>query len=323
MKLLFIAPMFYGYQDIIKRELEAKYDKVWFKNELPFNVGMLYYGIRRISGFLARVLLDKYNINLVKFVEKNRPNRIFIIRGCGIYEDTLKKIKLNQPGVEIVNYQWDSIHNNPNGLVISIYANRNYSFDLQDVSKYPQFTHIPLFHCWSEQQIAKARLNDTKKDIDLLFVGGYHSGRHIIVKKATRDIEQKGYKMWSHIFVPRLSYLRDKCTKRALDKDSLTTYKLSKDEYFELLCRSKVVLDIQSLTQTGATMRSIETLAASRKLVSTNKMLENEQFFSPVNIMIWNVNEQLELSELMYNDFDHSKDDEIYSVNQWITALNL
>ena len=99
--------------------------------------------------------------------------------------------------------------------------------------------------------------------------------------------------------------------------------KISLKKYHSLLGQTKAVLDIPSKTQTGATMRTIETLSMSRKLISTNPTLQQEIFYNPNNIYIWNSNQPLQISSFLVTPFNPDSNRYIKNIRQWLEALYL
>ncbi len=323
MNILFIAPIYFGYEKAITADLKLRYNNVIFRSEVPFNSAVRFYALRRLLPKVAGKAQDRYTKQLLEVIKKENIDRIFVLRGYGIKEKFFSEVHSQYPQIEIINYQWDSIQNNPNGLMIAKYAHKNYSFDLKDVENYPQFTHLPLFYTWEFLGEEVKKSDSFKKDIDLLFVGGYHSKRHLIVEKAHQDCEKRGKKVVSHVYLPMGSYLRDRFTSKEISKQDVSFRKIPRQKYYNLLSRSRVVLDIQSETQTGATIRTFETLSLGRKLVSTNEMLKRENFFMPDNIMIWNPEQELDIDKLLATPFNHEKDEFILTVGQWLNRMGM
>lgn len=323
MNILFIAPIYFDYEKAITADLKSRYSKVIFRSEVPFNSAVRFYALRRLLPKMAEKAQIRYTKQLLEVIKREKIDRIFILRGYGITEEFLSKVCSQYPLIEIINYQWDSIQNNPNGLMISKYAHKNYSFDLRDTENYPQFTHLPLFYTWESLGEKKKDPDGLRKDIDLLFIGGYHSKRHLIVEKAREDCEKRGKKMVSHVYLPIGSYLRDRLTTKEISKQGISFRKISRQKYYDLLCRSRIVLDIQSVTQTGATIRTFETLSLGRKLVSTNEMLKQENFFISDNIMLWNPERELDIEKLLTTPFNHEKDEFILTVRQWLNKMGI
>lgn len=322
MKLLFIAPIFFNYEKKIKKVLQSQYSDVIFRSEIPFNSSFIYYALRRINKSLAHFFLLRYNQQLLKLIEKKNIDRIFIIRGFGLDEFFFKNLKLTRKDLKIFHYQWDSLKIFPNGEMISKYADYNFSFDLEDVNSNKQFKHLPLFY---SESVSKSCLKNStqEQEIDILFIGSYHSSRNKIVAKVHSICKKEGFKFRSHIYMPFFSYVRTLLTTNNVNFKDVSFRKISYKRYQEILDKTKVVLDIPYAQQKGATMRTIETLSKGKKLVTTNTMLESELFYSSDNIQFWNTDDDLNLRPLISSDFDHSKDKWLFSIEEWLIEIGI
>jgi hypothetical protein len=320
MKLLLIAPIFFDYEVKIQKALQSQYHKVIFRAEIPFNSSFIYYALRRLSKSTAYFFLLRYNKQLLKLIENEKIDKIFIIRGFGLDESFFNNVRLGRKNIKIYHYQWDSLKIFPNGKMISKYADYNFSFDLEDVNSNKRFKHLPLFYLSSENK--KYSKNNISK-VDLLFIGSFHSSRNEIVTKADTACKKQGLVFKSHIYMPFFSYLRALLTNNSVNFKDVSFRKISYNKYEEMLDKTKVVLDIPYAQQKGATMRTIETLSKGKKLVSTNKMLQSELFYSFNNIHIWNIDDELDLKGIISSDFDHSKDKYLYSLDEWLKQIGV
>lgn len=319
MKLLFIAPIFFDYEIKIKKVLQSQYTDVIFRSEIPFNSTYIYYALRRINKSLARFFLFRYNNQLLKLIERENIDRIFIIRGFGLEEFFFKNLKISRKDLKIFHYQWDSLKIFPNGEMISKYADYNFSFDLDDVNSNKRFKHLPLFYSES----AKKSQANNPQEIDVLFIGSYHSSRNEIVAKVHSACKKEGLKFKSHIYMPFFSYVRTLLTENNVNFKDISFRKVSYKSYQEMLDKTKVVLDIPYAQQKGATMRTIETLSKGKKLVTTNTMLEVELFYSSENIQFWNVDDDLNLKPIICSNFDHSKDNYLFNIEEWLKQIGV
>lgn len=314
MNLLFIAPIFFDYEKAIIIELQKQFPKVVFRCEIPFNSPTKYYALKRLVPKFAQKALQKYNTQLIKLLEDEKIEKVFVIRGYGLLPEFLEFVKLK--GIELINYQWDSLQNNPNGLLISQYTNKNFSFDRVDCERFSHFTHIPLFYIWDN-----AFKRQSSGMFDVMFVGSYHSDRQIITKKMEEICKVNGLKMITYIYHPWGSFVRKKILGEKISWKDVKFKRLSRQNYYKLLCASRVVLDIQSPTQTGATIRTIEALSLGKKLISTNKELVKENFYSDTNIFIWDGKSDFHVRLLVDSNFDHTCDDAILNIQNWIEKI--
>lgn len=318
--ILLIAPMFYSYEAIIKDRLELKYDKVIYQNEIPFNSPYKFFALRRISKSLADIALRRYNKSLCEIVTKNNISTILIIKGYGLLDSFFDWLVKEQPQVKIINYQWDAIAKNPNSLMISKFAKYNFTFDPGDVKHYTQFSYLPLFYTWDT--IPNNMKSITyKQNIDVLFIGSLHSERDKIVSYVKEYCKNNGLNMYSHIYIPFLVYLRLILSGEPIGVKGLKFYRLKRCSFYKLLSRSNIVLDVQFAEQTGATMRTIETLSLKKKLLTTNKSIRHEEFYSGDNIEIWDGRSPLDLNRLLNSTFDTTSFDRILDLDNWINKI--
>ena len=311
-------PIFHGFDKSIRKILEINYDRVFFFSELPYSSNTKFHFLRRFSKSLAEKELVRFNYKVLNFVIRNKIERIFIIRGYGLNESFLKGITSQSWNIEIFHYQWDSFINNPNALLISQYTKHNFTFDLVDTSYNSRFKHLPLFYSW--EGIIKNE--NTIQDIDILFIGGYHSGRHLFVNKIEKLCLKLGLNFFSYIYLSPYVYIGDKLSENKIEKRNIHFAKISRQLYHNYLNRSKIILDIHSPSQSGATMRTIEALSLYKKVLSTNQSLKNELFYSEDNITIIDDGE-IQIEKILGKPFDHTLDKYILSIEQWLYKIGL
>jgi len=69
-------------------------------------------------------------------------------------------------------------------------------------------------------------------------------------------------------------------------RDEFIFAPLSKRDIMGLVARARAVVDIERVVQTGYTMRSIETMGAGRKIISTNARLAEADFYHENNVAV-------------------------------------
>ena len=79
--------------------------------------------------------------------------------------------------------------------------------------------------------------------------------------------------------------LRDPGLLLADKRDFIFTPK-NRDENLALLARSRIIVDIERPVQRGYTIRTLEGLAAGRKVITTNSEVANADFYNSCNIAI-------------------------------------
>lgn len=61
---------------------------------------------------------------------------------------------------------------------------------------------------------------------------------------------------------------------------------LASPDYLSVLRSTRAVLDVNHTAQTGLTMRTIETIGARRKLITTNAEVVNYPFYHPSRVLV-------------------------------------
>jgi hypothetical protein len=103
-----------------------------------------------------------------------------------------------------------------------------------------------------------------------------------------------------YMFLPsRVVFYKLKYIDRSLPGAAVTDFKyvqLSKRETVQAMAKTRIVIDAEHPVQLGLTMRTIETLGAGRKLLTTNADVVNYDFYHPNNILVVNRN-RIEIPE--------------------------
>ena len=108
-----------------------------------------------------------------------------------------------------------------------------------------------------------------------------------------------------------------------INPESIHIYGLSMKESIEKMCEAKVAVDVQFGSQSGLTMRTIESLATKTKLITTNEHVKEYDFYNPVNIFVINKNNievPKDFFETPYQEID-SEILEKYSLKNWLKEI--
>ena len=70
------------------------------------------------------------------------------------------------------------------------------------------------------------------------------------------------------------------------DLKYITVGRISQERIIEAYSNASAVLDIEHHKQNGLTMRTLEVLGAGLKLITTNKNIRKEDFYSESNVLI-------------------------------------
>ncbi len=267
-----------------------------------------------------KLILDKYYYRELEKVKNIDFDYVLCIRGEYTSRDVLERIRSLYPKAKLVLYMWDSLQNNKHIKEKWDCYDSVLTFDRKDYLKYKsRIGFLPLFYC-------ESRLPKIKKKIkyDISFVGTGHQDRVQIVKKVRKKCEELGLSFYAyvyspHIFVFLFNKLFNKYYRRVRLKD-VRFKRMSLSKAYAIYSRSNVILDVESSTQTGLTMRTIENIGTKKKLLTTNADIINYDFYNENNVCVFNrknvdfekkffCNKYQELPEEIYNK---------YSLKQWV-----
>lgn len=313
--ILFICPDFFGYNKMIESELRMQYKGVFMMPEYPMISSKQYVLLSSISKRIIDYLWDRYEKQIISIIKDNSISTILIIRGAYLRESFL--IKLSSLDLNIIHYQWDSIKNNKNALIISKYSKSNYTFDRLDSEKY-DFTYLPLFYCWPEKEKESKKVNK----LDILFVASWSRERSQELRKIRNICECNGLTLYPHIYISFFSYIKRLFVIKDVPFRDIKFFVLSRTKYFSLLKVCKAVFDIPSNTQVGCSMRTIEALSLQKKIITNNKSIIKESFYCSNNFIIW-PEENYRIKEVLNTPFASESDANVLSLNQWLRKMGI
>lgn len=290
MKVLFIAPQFFGYEQEIKRELEQAGCHVDWFDDRPSTTPIVKALIRfkpELIGFYS----DRYFDRILDHIKGVQYDAVFIIKGEAISIPHLKLLRENQAQAKFLYYTWDSFKNFKNGQDKLNFFDKAYSFDPDDCITHPTILHLPLFYINAYERIASVTQHHASI-IDLLFLGSIHSDRYSVIQRiwtAARSVKPD-IKLYDHFFyqsrwVFALRKLFDPLF-RNIPWHAVKWAPLNTDKTLLLIQNSQIIVDVNHPQQKGLTMRTIESLGAHKKLITTNKDVLSYDFYEADNILV-------------------------------------
>ena len=322
--VLLLAPKFFGYELEIKKELENLGAKVIYFDERPKNDFFTKVFIRlNLKSFISKKIDDYYK-NIIQEIKDESIDYLFLVDVETVPLKFIEKTILMNPKLKVLTYFWDSVKNRKKSLEYLAYSNKFFSFDLKDAEADIRIEFLPLFYIDDYKNIANI---ENELVYDISFIGTVHSDRYKIIKKIEEQVKELNLKTYFYFYSPsKILFFFQKLFKKDFKyikwKD-VSFKSLSKSDVIDIIKQSKTIIDIQHPFQTGLTMRTIEMFGAKKKLFTTNKDIENYDFYNRSNIFIINRNEPK-------LDFDFFKKDyeeidktiyEKYSLNSWLKII--
>ncbi len=313
-----------GYSDGIVRKMRDLDINVDYFNDKP-NDGFICKACGRFKVKPYERVLNNYYKKLVESVKQNRYDYIIVIRGEYTPVEALRLFKANFSDAKLILYMWDSIANNKGIDKKWKYFDKVYTFDRIDYLNHKEeIDFLPLF--FYEDYLPEV-IDNAKYQYDVSFIGTGHEDRIKIVKQVEKKCKQNNQKFYSYIYMPHLFvYYYNKVFNKnfkGVRKKDIHFEKLPFEETYRIYSSSKCVMDVESSSQCGLTMRTIEMLGLKKKLVTTNKDIVNYDFYNSDNVMVVDRNDfhiDKEFFDKPYKMLDQSIYDK-YSLESWIKSI--
>ena len=316
-KILFIAPDFFNYAQLIKAELIKLGAQVTFIPDAPNNHFIkLYYSIfpNRINDVYHRYYLS------VKQKIANDFDIIFIIKGNRIPAFFYEYLKMKNPNAFFIQYHWDDMYVPSNKGIEGTfkYFDKIYSYDILDAKEKKiecrPFCFFPNFN------LKEYQYQNYNKRYDLFFIGSYSKSRDQTLinfwENITNDISIK-----KHYYINPLFFIKENIPIKRVNDFSFT--KLSYQQMTKLLFQSYSSLDIPFEKQKGLTTRSFEAILGKTKIITTNENVKLYKLYNPENYYIIDKNNpRVDVS--WFKTPYKSLSDEIiyyYSIDCWIKTI--
>lgn len=320
-KILFISASFFDYENIIAKRLRELGASVDFYDERPSN-SALVKGIIRVYSPLLKIKIENYYKQILKETKAVQYDYFLLIKGEAVPFSFLTEFRKLHPETQLIYNAYDTVEEYPRTLKLKNYFDRSYSFEPSDAMKFG-FIFRPNFY------LENYRFENKKSDFkyDLVFVGSAHTDRYLCGEAVRKVIDGLSKKSLFYYYAPNrlfffLKRIFDK-TMQSFDASKLSFNKLTHSQVAEIYQNSFAVLDINKPFQSGLSMRTLDALAAGKKVITTNQDVMKYPFYNPKNVLIINRrNPEIPLS-FFENDFE--KMNEIFfekcSIDSWIEAI--
>jgi len=184
-----------------------------------------------------------------------------------------------------------------------------YTFDRLFAEKYG-YEYIPQFYfdgvCGNRADVTPG-----------VFFAGYDKGRYDELKNIASLLDEHHI---THRFIMRkengASYLVD-------DRVVLIDEDIDYPDLLDQMTAYSCLLELNKNGQSGLTLRALEALFNSRKLITNNKDIIKYDFYNPGNIFLLGIDDESRLEDFVRSPFE-SVDDDVksrYSFRNWISKI--
>lgn len=316
--LLFIGPKFYNYHEVIKKGFEcAGYEVDYFDDRIDAN--FLTKAIIRINKNFIKKRIERYFDSIINKAKEKQYEIVFVLYGQIFTREMIKKLKESLPKSRFIFYMYDPISSMPDRLDFSLEFDDCYSFDYDDCQKYSNFSLVPLFYSFKDNK-------NSKTEYDASFIGTMMPGKYSKVNEMIQKLKRNNFSVFEYKYLQaKIVWLFFKFSKKEFRKSKMKEFvykRMDSKQAYEILQKSRYVIDCPKEGQSGLTMRTFEALSANRKLITTNKSIINYDIYNPQNIYIYegsfdfeNIFFKTEFSSLPNKVKDN------YSIDAWVSKI--
>lgn len=319
-KILFIGPIFFGYERDIEREIRRQGAEVDFLPDRPFSAPFLK-AVTRFCRILVLPFADRFFSKSVEEFGRSHYDFIFVVQGECLTPKSLSSLRIKFPKAKFVLYLWDSLENKK--LLIKNISEFDicYTFDPVDSFTYG-INFMPLFYSHGFKSTISTPLK-----YKLSFIGTAHSDRYSIVSRLTLAVpDEKLFYRYLYLQAPWV-YWVNKFSSKFFKDASLKDFHyrpMTKQNVQNIFSQSLAILDIEHPRQRGLTMRTFEALGAGKKLITTNEHIKDADFYNSNNIHVIHRRETLNIpSSFLNTEYTPLENNiyEKYSLQSWIKQI--
>lgn len=303
--ILLLGPKFYGYCNYIKQEIVNLGGNVIF-NELELWNGGRYSHRGIIRKTYCRLKEpnweDKTAKRILKSIGENKIDRLIVIAVYSATIELIYELKRRNPSIKTYIYFWDAFSTWNFSYLIE-HFDYCYSFDRNDCERYKSLQYLPLFY--RKTQLS----NNIECKYDITHIGtlGVEYSKRldicpVIYQNGLKDNQNNFiYLVWKNrIDNSKVSPIKSLIKLLLRDPIYLFSRRVNKCKNstpiihesplpLEIVSKieksSRALLDI-NMNRSGLAMRLIGAIANGKKIITNNKFIVEEDFYSPDNILV-------------------------------------
>lgn len=323
-RVLYIGTPIFNYHKQIIAEFEKHGYSADYYDDRPSESSFVK-GIIKIRRSMMSSLIQRYFDKILSETKRKNYDLVFIVN-CKVFTpDMIQQLKNSQRSARFILYMWDSLSLYPNSKELIPIFDRAYSFDSDDCDQIKALNFLPLFYGKAYEVVGRES-NLVNWEYDIVSVCTAHPNRYKMICELFPSLEAKGIRIFSYMFLNKMQYWYNKVFVEEFKGAKSDVFKfkpLSENGNLSILRKSNSVFDMQHNKQTGLTMRTIETLGAKRKLITSNTNIKKYDFYNENNIYVLNEHNWSGIEQFLKHEYEQI-DEGIYrkySLHCWIEAI--
>ncbi len=213
-------------------------------------------------------------------------SHVLVVKGEGLSRQVVSEMRKTLTSASFGLYLWDGVANVKGVSNILQAFDSVATFDPVDAKTFG-WTFRPLFG----RHISAVKKTPEPVTFDWCFIGTVHSDRHLVIHRLRQRYGQQARCfVFAYFPSPLMLFLRrlTDWTLWLAPKGTLSTQAMPAAEVAQIVECSRSVLDVEHPRQRGLTMRTIETLLAEKKLMTTNQYMLESTLFDPSRVVVIN-----------------------------------
>ncbi|ODT77404.1 MAG: hypothetical protein ABS76_26825 [Pelagibacterium sp. SCN 64-44] len=279
---LVVCPRFFQYPEMIAAELEREGYRVWLADDRPAR-GTLYKLLLRLFPALMGKRSTAEFTGLAETLAGTEMDLVLVIKGEAMTPPAVAALRRAFPKARFSYYLWDSVRNVGNAPDIAPLFDSIATFDAEEAARFG-WRYRPLF----SSAVARPDGPGAEKLYDWSFIGTIHSDRARVIRRLRRALPGRAGFVFGYFPSPLIA-LAHRLKDPAINADPPGTISLKPmpgERTRQILDQSTAIIDVEHPRQTGLTMRTVETLLAGRKLITTNRQVQQSALFHPSRVHV-------------------------------------
>lgn len=284
-RVLYIGAPYFNYYRFIRDELANQGYVVTYYNDFPNNSALL----KGIAKLRRSSLRSRVHRHITSIIERHRDEPIdlvLVVSSQVLDADDLRALRTAFPQAAFVSYMWDALRVYPQYVPMMSLYDRVYSFDPEDCEDYSELRYLPLFyhHAFDafEPQTDEAA-------VDLLNICTVRPNRLEFMQRFLPLLDEQMISVENYLYIHPLQYAYNRVAMPGFRANRTMTFRfkpMAQQDVIAAMARTRATIDIPYHLQSGLTMRTIETIGAQRKLVTSNPRVLDEPFYCRENVML-------------------------------------
>lgn len=316
--VMFIPLGFYDYDDKIEEEIvKLGYEVTRFTPHGRYTIIDKLLNVLTGGRHAENKALRRQKKILLR--EGKQYDYVFVIVGRDLAPEVLGEFRKKQPKAKFILYLWDDIDRIKGFEENKKFYDEIYSFAIKDIEKYGiQF--LPLFYTEMHEY------HNEEKRYLLNMSGALHSERLEIWEKVAAQCRLHPSQCFLYLVATTASQLFQALLPSKnpwLNRKYVHLRNMKFQMVTESMKQSKAALDVQFNLQTGLTMRTLESLAAHTKLITTNEYVRDYDFYQYGNIYIIDRENPVVSREFLESEYREVPPEIVkkYSLSNWVAVM--